>query len=317
MRYKSFLLLLIVNFWNVYCAFAQADISMATHWYNRSNYNPASIARTEYIYYFSNIRQQWLGLEGAPSVLNIQASEYIHHLKSAFGISLVGEKIGVSTAYNPMLTYAYRISGEHDWSISMGLSGGVFVRTINGALFEAENITDPAISYETGQRISPDANLGFEFQSNYFILSLSSTHLFSINQSNQLYLNSNHRYGSIIYKNDNSELMNYHIGMQVVNRGNLTILEGNVCVRFKRPTGLVKGPREIFELGLTYRTSHQITGLFGMNISPNIRIGYAIDWSYSMGYNQNGTHELMLEFRIPSSISSTKRQCPNPDYWYH
>ena len=33
--------------------FAQADISMATHWYNRANYNPASIARTEYIYLFS------------------------------------------------------------------------------------------------------------------------------------------------------------------------------------------------------------------------------------------------------------------------
>ena len=51
---------------------AQSDISMATHWYNRANYNPASIARTDYIYLFTNVRQQWFGVEGAPQVFNIQ-----------------------------------------------------------------------------------------------------------------------------------------------------------------------------------------------------------------------------------------------------
>ena len=45
-------------------AMAQADISMATHWYNRANYNPASIARTEYIYIFSDIQEQWVGIDG-------------------------------------------------------------------------------------------------------------------------------------------------------------------------------------------------------------------------------------------------------------
>jgi hypothetical protein len=118
-------------------AIAQADISMATHWYNRANYNPASIARTDYFYLFSNIREQWAGVDGAPKVFNVQASQYIHQMRSAFGISLVGEKVGLTYAYNPMVTYADRFSNDKDWAFSMGLSAGVFARIVNGSLFEA------------------------------------------------------------------------------------------------------------------------------------------------------------------------------------
>jgi type IX secretion system PorP/SprF family membrane protein len=298
-------------------AIAQADISMATHWYNRANYNPSSIARTDYMYLFSNIREQWIGVDGAPKVFNVQASQYIHQMRSAFGFSLVGEKVGLTYAYNPMVTYAYRISNSNKWSFSMGLSAGVFARTVNGSLFEAETILDPAISYGTHKTMRPDLNVGFEWQSAHLILSMSSTHLFSINKSDQMFLNNNHRYGSVIYKNSDLTILNYHVGVQVVNRKSMTIVEGNVSLRFKNPTGLVGGPRELFDLGLTYRTSSQMTLLFGLNVSQNLRLGYAYDSSFITGYNMNGTHEIMVEFRIPSKASATLTHCDNVDFWYH
>jgi len=46
---------------------------MATNWYNRANYNPASIAREDYIYLFSNIQKQWLGVGAHLTVFNVQA----------------------------------------------------------------------------------------------------------------------------------------------------------------------------------------------------------------------------------------------------
>jgi len=297
-------------------ASAQADISMATHWYNRANYNPASIARTEYIYFFSNVRQQWIGFSGAPKVFNIQASEYIHNLRSAFGISLVGDKIGVTQAFNPMLTYAYRISNNQDWSLSMGISAGIFTRSVDGSLFEAVTTADPSIQYDMERITKPDANVGFEFQNTHFVFGISSTHLFSIYKSDSLFINANHRYGYAIYKNTDPELFNFHIGLQVVNRHDLTSIEGNVGIRFKRPTGLVSGSKEIFDIGFTYRSTQQMTLLFGLNVSPNLRVGYAYDQSFTSGL-QNGTHEIMLEFRIPSKAASTHCQCENMEYWYH
>ena len=310
-------ILIILSLTSGFKVMAQADISMATHWYNRANYNPASIARPEYFYLFSNVRNQWVGIKGAPQVLNFQASAYIHELHSAFGMSVVSDKIGVTKSYNPMVTYAYRISNEKDWSFSMGLSAGVFTRSVDGFLFEAVTIQDPAIQYNNVNTIKPDANIGFEYQSNHFILSLSSTHLLSFYRTDTLFLNTTHRYGSLTYKNDNPELFNYHIGVQAVNRNNLTVVEGNAGIRFKRTTLLAGGPKEIFDIGVTYRSSEQITLMFGLNLSQNMRIGYAYDQGFNQGYSPNGTHEVMIEYRIPSKAASTWCHCMNMDFWYH
>jgi type IX secretion system PorP/SprF family membrane protein len=298
-------------------ALAQADISMATHWYNRANYNPASIARIDYIYLFTNIREQWVGVEGAPRVFNIQASEYIHRMRSAFGLSLVGDRVGVTQAYNPMVTYAYRVSNQKDWSFALGLSAGVFTRFTDGSLYEPVTVIDPAIRYDLNSETRPDANVGLEFKSTNFIVSVSSTHLFSIGKQDNLFLNSNHRYGSVIYINTTPEIFNFHAGIQVVNRQDLTVIEGNAGLRFKRNTGLISGPKEIFDVGVTYRSSRSVTLLFGLNVTRDFRIGYAFDQSFVTGYYPNGTHEIMLEYRIPSKAATTRCDCEDRVYWYH
>jgi type IX secretion system PorP/SprF family membrane protein len=259
---------------------------------------------------------QWVGVDGAPEVCNIQASGYIHSIHSAFGLSLVSDRIGVTRATNPILTYAYRIT-EPEWSLSMGISAGIFMRSIDGSMFEAETINDPSIPYNTVNINRPDANVGLEFQNTHFIFGLSSTHLLTIGKHEDLLLNANHQYGYAIYKNNNLRLLYYKIGVQAVNRYNLTVLEGNISIRFKHPTGLLKGPREIIDLGLTYRTSQQLTFLFGVTITPDVRVGYAYDQSFKPGYYQNPTHEIMLEYRIPCKASATRYQCEGKMFWYH
>ena len=297
--------------------YAQSDISMATHWYNRSNYNPASIAKPDYIYLFTNVRSQWTGITGSPTVVNIQASEYIQNLHSAFGISMVSDNIGVTQTINPLLTYAFVIENDRDWRLSMGISGGVFSRSINGSQFEAENSNDNYLFTDLERTTRPDANLGLEFQSSHFIAGLSSTHLFSAWKDTTLFLNANHQYGYVTYKNTDPVNYNYSFGLQVVNRFNRTIFEGNASIRFKKPTGLSSGPTEIFSLGLSYRSSKEMTCLFGVNINHDFRIGYAFDKSFIPGFSQNNTHEIMLEYRIPSRASSTQTNNRNTDFWYY
>jgi type IX secretion system PorP/SprF family membrane protein len=296
---------------------AQSDISMATHWYNRANYNPASIARTDYLYLFSNARQQWQGVSGAPKIFNMQASEYIHDLRSAFGLSQVSDQVGLTKACNPMLTYAYRVARDPDWSLAIGMSAGMFIRSINGSQFESVTDNDPAIDYSMTKSTRPDANIGSEFQNNHFIISISSTHLFSIGKSDNLFLNTNHRYGSVKYKNSDHLLFNYDIGLQLTNRYNLTAMDINTSVRFKRPTGLMKGPNEFFDLGLTYSTTRQLTFLFGLNISPNCKVGYAYTQSFISGYYLSTTHEMMIEYRFLSKAASTRFRCGDNLFWYH
>jgi type IX secretion system PorP/SprF family membrane protein len=296
---------------------AQSDISMATHWYNRANYNPSSISKPNYAYLFSNYRQQWIGVKGAPQVFNIQASEYLHKLHSAFGLSMVSDKIGVSSVCNPMASYAYRISKASSWALSMGLSAGLFLRTIDGTLYESETEQDPSVTYEKQSSVKPDFNAGIELQTNYFIIGFSSTHLSSISKPSDTYLNTNHRYGYLIYKNSKPFAFNYNLGFLAVNRNNLTVLEGNVSLRFKKTSGMVNGPREIFDVGLTYRTSQQLALLLGINILPNARLGYVFEQSFRTGYYLNSTHEIALEWRIPSKAASGKTVCEPNEFWTH
>jgi len=289
--------------------FAQADIIMSTHWYNRAGYNPAFIARPDYLYLFSNYRRQWVGVNGAPEVLNVQASEYIHNLRSAFGISMMVDNIGASRVLNPMILYAYRIQGKQNRSLSFGLSAGVFQRSVDASGFDPDNPNDPAVQYYQEKIIRPDANIGMEFQSASFIFGLSSTHLFSIGNPDDSYLNTNHQYGYAIYKNNNSENFFYKLGILAIYRDNITVVEGNAFIRLKHSKGLMKGPREIFDFGLSYRSSRQLVFLVGILLTPNLRLGYAYDHSFIRSYYTSGTHELMLEYRIFTKAASTKYIC--------
>jgi type IX secretion system PorP/SprF family membrane protein len=301
---------------------AQSDITMATHWNNRAYYNPAFITRTDYLFLYTNIRRQWMGVRGAPEVINIQASQYFRRMNSALGLSLVIDKIGITRSYNPMLYYAYRIAKKDAWTFSLGLSAGLFSRSINGSLFEAEYQLDPSLFYYNKKFLEPDVNAGIEFQNLHFIFGGSSTHLFSLGRSDSRMVITNHRYAYAIYKNDNPQLFTYTLGMQVINKNNLTILEGNASLRIKQKPKLLegtllRGPQEIIDLGLTCRSSRQLTFNFGIMITSFIRIGYSYDQSLFSSYYLNTTHEIMLEYRIPARSSSPEVKCGDKEYWYH
>jgi type IX secretion system PorP/SprF family membrane protein len=302
--------------------FAQSDISLATHWNNRAYYNPSFITRTDYLYLYTDVRRQWMGVNGAPEVLNIQASQYFQSFSSALGLSLVTDKIGVMHTFNPMATYAYRIAKKDGWTLSLGLSMGIFSRSVNGSLYQPDNTLDPALSYSNVKRTSPDANFGAEFQNAHFILGLSSTHLFSMGKSDSLVLNRNHRYLYFIYKNEEPKAFSYNAGIQVINKYNSTVLEGNFSIRLKHKPRimegtLLRGSQELLDFGITYRSSRQMTFNAGIMLTAYLRIGYAYDQSLFSSYYKNQTHEIMLEYRIPARAASPTNRCENKEYWYH
>jgi type IX secretion system PorP/SprF family membrane protein len=317
MKHWFFLLLAFTSATSGYRLVAQSDVSMTTHWYNRASYNPAFIARTDYLYAFSNARYQWAGVSGAPVVGNFQVSDYIHNLRSAFGVSMVCDQLGVTRTLNPMAAYAWRFENKDNWSLALGLSLGMLNRTLSGDRFEAEVVTDPYIDYTIQRITEPDADAGIEFQNAHFIFGLSSTHLLSLSTGGSSARTSNHRYGYAIYKNNNLSLLYYKLELLVANRQNLTYVEGNVTVRFKHPTGLMKGPLELFDLGLTLRSTRQMTLLLGMMISQNLRVGYAFDQSFMGSYEKNSTHEIMVEYRIFNKQASTRLKCGKDLFWYH
>jgi hypothetical protein len=92
----------------------------------------------------------------------------------------------------------------------------------------------------------------------------------------------------------------------MANRENLSVFELNGNIRFKQTPRLYESsPREILELGLSCRSTKQITLMAGFNVTPDLKIGYAYDQSLFSGYYKNGTHEIVLEYRIYNDAAST------------
>lgn len=301
---KKHLLILtffIFHFWNLS---AQTEIATTSHWYNRGHYNPSSIARPGFVYCFANYRQQWVGIEGAPTICNLQVSGYSDEHNSALGLSLTKDDIGLTTSINPMMQYAYRVILRDKLYLSLGLSAGMYLRSVNADKYEADDVDDSALGYAAEKYSSPDANFGVELQSSHFIYGLSATHLPSLWKPDDEFLISNHRYVYAIYKNNDSEFCNFTAGLQVANRKNLTVVQATAIARIKKPTGLVKGPKELFDIGITAYSVKEATLLTGINISRNLRIGYTYDFNFGNLYKKNGSHEFVLEYRIPLKMVS-------------
>jgi type IX secretion system PorP/SprF family membrane protein len=262
-----------------------------------------------------------MGVKGSPEVLNVQVSQFFQSMSSALGISLVIDKIGIIKTFNPMISYAFRIAKKEGWTLSMGLSAGIYSRSVNGSLFEPDNVQDPSLFYYNLKITKPDLNAGAEFQNAHFIFGISSTHLFSMGKSDGPIQNTNHRYAYAIFKNENPKLFSYSAGIQVINKYNASVLEGNVSLRIKHKPRLVegtllRGAQELFDFGLTCRTSRQLTFNAGMMITNYIRVGYAYDQSLFSSYYRNQTHEIMLEYRIPARSASPVVKCGSKEYWY-
>jgi hypothetical protein len=183
---------------------------------------------------------------------------------------------------------------------------------LNASRFEAETVLDPLLTYTNRNTARPDANLGFELQSKYFFIGISTTHLFSLKISEENFLYTNHRYGYAYYRTTNPQLFNLLIGVHVSNRYNLTVFEGHSMIRFKYPTGLLKGPRELFDIGLTWRSTKQLTLLLGINVSADFRVGYAYDFDFVLNKDKKGTHEIVLEYRIPLISKNAEKESD----WY-
>jgi hypothetical protein len=58
--------------------------------------------------------------------------------------------------------------------------------------------------------------------------------------------------------------------------------------------------------GVSYRPGDALVGMFEIQLSPKLRLGYAYDYTISglKTYNVGGSHELMLryEFNLPKYI---------------
>lgn len=104
------------------CSFAQQDPMFTKYMFNSLAFNPAFAGSPEYMSVRLLYRDQWLGLEGAPTTQSFSIHSPVSE-KVGLGLSILNDKIGATGSTTTNLSYAYRIPLGKG-KLSLGLQTG-------------------------------------------------------------------------------------------------------------------------------------------------------------------------------------------------
>ena len=284
---------------------AQQDPQYTQYMYNMSVINPAYAGSKETVSGGILYRQQWVGIEDAPTT----GTFFMHSpvgRNVGLGLSIISDKIGPVEENNFYADFSYTLNlgGEH--KLAFGLKAGATMHKIDFTGIPATlPQTDPI--FESSNPNTTFLNLGtglFYYTNKYYVA-------FSVpNMLKSKYLDFNGRqYGT--------DVLHYFLTGGYV-------FDINPNLKFK-PFAMVKTSinapvsfdlstnfmlYDKFEMGATYRLEDSFGAMINVAVSPTLRIGYAYDRVVSdIGVISPSSHEVILlyDLNFPKKVSRSPR----------
>ncbi|WP_026704495.1 PorP/SprF family type IX secretion system membrane protein [Flavobacterium soli] len=294
------ILLLVQFFFFLTTAFAQQDPQYTQYMYNMSVVNPAYATGTESILNLGTLyRTQWVGAVGAPKTLTFFGHMPVNK-EVELGLSMVSDDIGdgAKKENNFFADFAYVLAFKNNHKLSLGLKAGFtsFQTNFNGFQFESGDASTDLAFSENINMFKPNIGMGAYYFTNTYYVGLSVPNLLSTKHIEE-------RNGINAFGSENPHY--FFTGGYVFNL--------NPSFKFKPAfmSKFVKGAPATFditanilynnkvEFGLAYRLDDAVSGLVNINVTPDIRVGYAYDYTLSnLGQFNSGTHEIFLLFDL-------------------
>jgi len=280
-------------------SYAQQDPQFTQYMYNMSVINPAYATADEGMLNLGgHYRTQWVGLEGAPKTGSFFAHTPIND-KIEIGISFTNDNIGdVVSENNVFADFAYVIPIGYESNISFGLKAGFtfFDTTFDGFILQSGNTSTDIAFNENITKAFPNLGLGAFFFTDYYYLGfsapnmLSSKHIETENGIIATGVENVHYFftgGYVFDLNRDLKLKPSFMAKSVKGAPLAVDITANVLVNQR------------LEAGLGYRFGDAVTGMVNFRINPQLRIGYAYDYTTSnLGSFNSGSHEIFILFDI-------------------
>lgn len=278
---------------------AQQDPQFTQYMYNMSVINPAYATANEGILNLGgHYRTQWVGLEGAPKTGSFFAHTPIND-KIEMGISFTNDNIGdIVNENNVYADFAYVLPVGIESKISLGLKAGFtfFDATFDGFILQSgDRSTDVAFN-ENISKAFPNLGIGaFFFTDNYYLgLSapnmLTTKHIETENGVKATGVQNVHYFftgGYVFDINENLKLKPAFMAKAVSGAPLAVDVTANVLINEK------------LEAGLGYRVGDAVSALVNFRIRPDLRVGYAYDYTTSnLGSFNSGSHEIFVLFDV-------------------
>ncbi len=271
----------------------QQDAMYTQYMFNTLAINPAYAGSRNVVSATALFRNQWTGIDGAPKTGTLSVDAPIFNKKVGIGVQLFTDKLGITQTNGATISAAYRIRMDKG-SLSFGIQS-VFSQYRANYTEVGLGTTatyDPAFANNVNKLLF-NVGTGVYYNSDKFYLGLSALDLMP------------------------NSLTDFSVAgsKQVLH---LFLAAGYVfpiAEDFKlKPSFLIKGVKgapiegdlnaslwikDVFSVGVQYRTSADIGAMIEIQATPQFRLGYAYDRSTTSLQNFNsGSHEIMLRYEF-------------------
>jgi type IX secretion system PorP/SprF family membrane protein len=287
-------------------AFAQQDAQYSQYMFNQLALNPACAGSREVLATSLTYRDQWTGIQGAPTTGAFSIQMPMKRKKIGLGLEILSDKQGPRNTSAALLSYAYRVAFLKG-KLAFGLRMGVYDYVFDWSKMDYKDLNDIYYVNNSSTRtskITGTGDFGFYYYTRTFYWGLGMTHL-------------NRGKISDLDVSDSSARQAFHFFMPVSKAFEV----GNTVIN---PTLLIKGasnaPSEIdlgcnfllknrLWLGFSLRSGYGMVLLSQFQITDKMRVGYSYDLGRNkIGHEGKGSHEIMIGYDI--NILGTKTLTP-------
>ena len=288
---------------------AQQEPMYSQYMFNMLNINPAYAGSRGLATSTALYRNQWVGIQGAPQTASFSFDAPIKEKKIGLGVQLYDDRLGIERSTGLKASYAFRIQLRESGTLSLGIQAGVLNYRANYSEVRTFQPNDPSFN----QNISgflPSAAAGIYYNSDKFYVGISTPALLKtkISSDNNVDVTSVtqrdlHVYFTTGFVLPLSEDLMFKPSLLVKAVSGAPVqldLNANIWIQ------------NAIAFGFSYRTGDSYVGLVELQLSKQLRLGYAYDKTFSdLGNLNTGTHELMLRMEF----GLTEKSVASPRYF--
>ncbi len=301
--------LLIVHFLLLsLSSFGQRMPFFMHHITNPYLYNPAFAGYDKHTVFYLTHREQWLGVEGAPS-----STSLVFHTPGgqstpfSYGADISNDRIGIISNTNLRATFAYLVpfGVRNEHYLRFGLAAGIFNQNFD--LSDVDTEGDVVLQKVFKRSLSPSGRVGLQYYINRLNLGFTLPNILGVSDiqpdaSRAIQLTALDRMIASA---------SYSIPLSM--DGSLSI-DPTVVYHISGKTGNqlsafgVLNIKGAFWAGGGYQQQEGIGGIIGFK-AKNLKIGYAYGFGGNMLAGQSGgTHEAQIAFQIGKKQEVVKRK---------
>ena len=286
----TFILLFTLGQW----AEAQNERLYTLFVFNQLQYNPAYAGSKDGLHAGVHYRHQWQGVEGAPRTVSAFAHRPFAAGRSALGLTLTSDKIGMLNSTIASMDYAYRITFKNDHRLSLGLNVQVHNSRFDWSKANVFDLNDRNLPLDADAQTRMNAGLGGYYHSDQFYVGVSTASLLRNGITSETYRGFSryrdfrpyHLMGGVVWKVAPNVHLRPSLLISYIRNAPLDV-DFNLSVLLA----------EKIWLGASYRLDESVDAFVQFPIAPRLKL--AVGYDYTLNDLQNysqGSGELMLEY---------------------